>query len=166
MLLNKAELSEVLGISERTLTDWQGEEPPMPIKERALKRGQPNGYDATEVIAWYVQRQTREGRVETPRDRLARLQSDEVEMRLNERRSLLVSADQVEPMWRDMVDAARAHMRGQLDGLAQLLESVEGVEAKRDRLAEAFDEILNKLSAYDPANNTASDSTIPTTATP
>jgi phage terminase Nu1 subunit (DNA packaging protein) len=151
--VNKSELEEILGVSHQTLTDWQQEDPPLPIKERASKRGQSHKYDTAEVITWYVQRQTRDIQVETPRDRLARLQSEEIELRLAEKRGLLVSVDKIEPMWMGMVGSARAYLRAEVNRLAQLLDHTVGVEAKRDLLGETFDQFLNKLSGYDPDEN-------------
>ena len=73
--VNKKELSEILGFDERSLTEWQHEDPPLPIKQRGERRGQANKYDTADAIAWYVQREMRTSQVEMPRDRLARLQS-------------------------------------------------------------------------------------------
>jgi phage terminase Nu1 subunit (DNA packaging protein) len=111
----------------------------------------PSEYDSEACIAWLVQREVAKVQGESPRDRLARLQADEVELKLAERRGLLVAADQVEPMWAAMVGAARSFLRGEVTGLAQLLQHAESEEAKRDLLAETFDEFLRKLSGYDAA---------------
>lgn len=151
--VNKAELEEILGVSHQTLTDWQQEDPPLPIKERAAKRGQSHRYDTADVITWFVQRQTRELQVETPRDRLARLQSEEIELRLAEKRGVLVPVDQVEPLWLGMVGSARSYLRAEVNRLAQLLDHTAGVEAKRDLLSETFDEFLTKLSGHDPGDD-------------
>lgn len=151
-LVNKAELSSILGVSERSLTDWQEEDPPLPIRERAERRGQSNKYDTADVIDWLVQRNLRQAQVEAPRDRLARLQAEEIELRLNEKRGLLVPTSKIEPLWLGMVSSARSFLRSQIDDLAELVDSTEGLEAKRDLLRDTFDQFLQRLSDYDPGN--------------
>jgi len=153
--VNKKELAEIVGFDERTLTEWQQEDPPLPIKGRAERRGQSHQYDTADVIQWLIQRSTQAAGQETPRDRLARLQSEEIELRLLEKRGVLVQADKVEPMWAGMVSAARAFLRSEVNRLAQLLQHADGVEAKRDLLSDTFDEFLTKLSGYDPGDDTA-----------
>ena len=54
MLVNKRQLSEILGVSERSLTDWQKEG--LPVASYADNRGQANEYESSEVIRWMVQR--------------------------------------------------------------------------------------------------------------
>ncbi|MEY8688335.1 MAG: terminase small subunit [Leptothrix sp. (in: b-proteobacteria)] len=150
--VNKAELSEILGVSERSLTAWQDEEPPMPVQKRADVRGQSSEYDTAAVISWLRQRDLRVAGAESARDRLAVLQAEEIELRLAEKRGQLVQVDQVEPMWSAMVGAARSFLRSEVNRLAQLLNHIDSIEARRDLLSETFDEFLNKLAGYDPDN--------------
>ena len=114
--------------------------------------GQANKYYTADAIAWYVQREMRTSQVEMPRDRLARLQSDEIELRLDEKRGQLIPADKVEPMWAAMVSSARAYLRSEAPRLAQLLQHIEGVEAKRDLLTETLDDFLT-MSGSDPGGD-------------
>lgn len=148
--VNKAELSEILGVSERSLTEWQDEDPPMPIEKRADLRGQSHEYDTAKVILWLRQRDLRVAGIESARDRLANLQAEEIELRLAEKRGQLVPTDKVEPMWNAMVSAARSYLRAEVNRLAQLLNHIDGIEARRDLLAETFDAFLTKLSGYEP----------------
>jgi len=139
-------------VAPKTIVEWQ--EQGLPIALRGGP-GVPSEYESEACIGWYVDREVGKTQSETPRDRLARLQSEEIELRLQEKRGVLVQADKVEPMWVAMVGAARAFLRSEVNRLAQLLQHTEGVEAKRDLISETFDEFLTKLSGYDPGDDSA-----------
>ena len=51
--VSKADLAEIVGRDERTLSRWQREG--MPVHEIGLGRGNENQYDTEEVIGWLVQ---------------------------------------------------------------------------------------------------------------
>ena len=53
-LVNKFELAEIIGKSERTITTWQKNGMPISVDG---KRGEANQYDSQEVIDWFVQRE-------------------------------------------------------------------------------------------------------------
>lgn len=82
MLVNKRQLSEILGVSERSLTDWQKEG--LPVASYADNRGQANEYESSEVIRWMVQREIERLNKEKPRDRLDRLKADAIELDIKE----------------------------------------------------------------------------------
>lgn len=145
--VNKAELAEILGMSERTLTTWQ-EDAAFPIKRRG-ERGESNEYDTAEVIDWWLQREIIKIRVENPKDRLARLQSDEIELRLQERRGELIPAAAVEPTWAAYVGAARSYLRSESRGLAESCLAAGDLEKIVDLITETHDEFLLKLSTAD-----------------
>lgn len=147
-------LAAMFGVAPKTIVEWQ--EQGLPIHKRG-KPGVPSQYQADECIAWYVAREVAKVQGESPRDRLARLQAEEIELRLAEKRGQLVPTSSIEPMWTAMVGSARGYLRGQSDDLAELMEHTEGVEAKRDLLAETFDEFLQRLSTYDPTGNAQPD---------
>jgi phage terminase Nu1 subunit (DNA packaging protein) len=149
-IVNKRDLSEILGISERTLTEWQREG--LPVRFSG-ERGESNQYDTEQVIAWWIAREISKVQTETAKDRLARLQADRVQLDLDEKRGLLIPVDKIEPAWQGMVLAAKNFLRSQPARLAQLLETSEGVEAKRELISETFDEFLRKLSTYDPGSD-------------
>lgn len=145
--VNKVELAEILTVSERTLTTWQ-EDPLFPIKFRG-ERGESNEYDTGEVIAWWIEREKGKIRVENPKDRLARLQSDEIELRLQERRGVLIPAGAVEPAWASLVGAARSYLRSESRGLAESCHAAGDLEKMVDLITEVHDEFLTKLSTAD-----------------
>lgn len=146
-IVNKRDLSDILGVSERTLTEWQRDGLPIVY---AGERGESNQYDTEQVIAWWIAREVQKGQTESQRDRLARLQADRVAIDIDEKLKRLIPAEMIEPAWAAMVQAARSFLRAEPSRLAHLLEVTEGEEAKRDLLAETFDELLRKLSGYEP----------------
>ena len=148
------QIADVLGVAPKTIVEWQ--EQGFPVAKRG-KRGVPSEYDTDVCIAWFVKRELDKLGTEVVRDRLTRLQADEVEMRILERRGQLIPVEQIEPAWIAMVTAARSYLRQEPDRLAHLLDAIEGIDAKRDLIAETFDDFLRKLSTFDPEDAGASD---------
>lgn len=149
-LVNKRELSEIVGVAERTLTTWQQDGMPIAAKRG---RGASGGYDTEQVINWMIARQVGKIEDESPKDRLSRLQGDKVEIEIAEKLKELVPVAEIEPAWFSMVASAKSFLRSQPDRLAQLLEVTDGVEAKRDLIAETFDDALRKLAEYEPTED-------------
>jgi len=145
-IVNKSSLAEFVGVSEETLTQWQ--KAGLPISFRS-SRGRSNQYDTTQVISWMIAREVSKLQDESPKDRLSRLQGDKVEIEIAEKLSQLVPVAEIEPAWFSMVASAKSFLRSQPDRLAQLLEVTDGVEAKRDLIAETFDDCLRKLAEYE-----------------
>ncbi|GBE14687.1 phage DNA packaging protein Nu1 [bacterium BMS3Abin14] len=82
MDVSKKRLSQITGIAERTLTRYQAEGMPY---ESAAKRGQPNVYNISQILAWLLDREKsktteRELDLNTERARLARAQAEKVEV--------------------------------------------------------------------------------------
>jgi phage terminase Nu1 subunit (DNA packaging protein) len=147
MLLNKTQLADFLGFSERSLTDWQDEG--MPIL-RSGARGEANEYDSGAVILWMLERARRQVRAESPRDELYRSQKKLVDLQLAKQEGDLVSAAEVEQEYSRLVIRARQRllqlpgmMHGRLapEALAQLEEAIHGA--------------LTELANYDPAKEDA-----------
>lgn len=147
MNVNKTQLADIVGVSHVTLTEWQTQG--LPIADRAERKGQSHSYSTVDVIAWMVKREMIKANAEGPRNRLLRLQSDEVEIRLAEKMKQVVLAEEIEPAWASVIAAARSYLRAEPDRLAHLLDLMDGLEAKRDLLAETFDAFLLKLSTFD-----------------
>lgn len=143
MKVNKRRLAEILGTTERTLTEWQDQG--LPIKVRG-ERGQDHEYDCPTVIAWMIEREVQKrSRAESQRDRLTRLQADAQELELLEKKRELLPAGEIEPAWRHRVLTAAAFLAGQHSRLAGILEGTPGVEGKRKVLREEFSQFLNRL---------------------
>jgi phage terminase Nu1 subunit (DNA packaging protein) len=141
--VNQGELAEVFGVTDVTLWDWQKQG--LPILEQG-ERGQSNTYDTRDVIDWFTKRALEKASApESQRDRLARLQGDDLELKLAQSRGELVPAHEVEPAWDSRVLAAAAFLTGQHSRLAAILDTTPGVEAKRDIIKSIFAEFLTRL---------------------
>lgn len=146
MLVNKRQLSEILGISERSLTDWQKEG--MPVAGYAENRGQANEYDTRAVIGWLVQREIERLHKEKPRDRLDRLKADAIELDIKERTGELAPAALFERMWGDHILAARTEFLTLPDALATELAAITGADIDPDIIAAHINRALEKLANY------------------
>lgn len=144
--VNQRELSEILGVTQVTLWQWQKDGMPLLL---ASENGKANQYDTEQVIAWWIAREVSKVQTETPKDRLARLQGDRVQREMDILDRRLIPVEEIEPAWLAMVQSARSYLRAEPDRLAHLLDVTDGVDAKRDLLSETFDEFLRKLATYD-----------------
>lgn len=142
-IVNQSELSEILGVSDVTVWEWQ--KIGLPV-EKIGSRGAANSYDTANVIAWRIQHELqRAGKGETQRDREARLRGDLLEIELAKERGILVPATEVKPTWESRVLVAAAFMMSRASRLAAVLEASPGIEAKRAALKKEDAEFLTRL---------------------
>lgn len=146
--VNKAELAEIMGFSERTLTEWQKEG--MPIVYDG-ERGESNEYDTEQCMKWWSSREIAKAQLETPRDKLYLAQEELARIQIEEKRRTLVAVVEVEPLYAHLVVTFRQRMLAIPGRLSPLLESTAGMDNKRALLAEAIDEALTELSNYEPS---------------
>nr|DAK59426.1 MAG TPA: DNA packaging protein [Caudoviricetes sp.] len=146
MLVNKRQLSEIVGVSERSLTEWQKEG--LPVASYADNRGQANEYESAAVIRWMVQRELERLNKEKPRDRLDRLKADAIELDLKERTGELAPAALFERAWADHILAARTEFLTLPEQLATELSATAGVEIDPDAIASHINKALEKLANY------------------
>ncbi len=146
MLVNKRELSDILGISERSLTEWQ--KAGLPVVGYADNRGQANEYDTKEVIAWMIAREVANYVQEKPRDRLDRLKADAIELDIKERTGELAPTALFERAWGDHILAARTEFLTMPDTLATELSAIVGKEIDPDIIAAHINKALEKLANY------------------
>lgn len=146
MLVNKRQLSEIVGVSERSLTEWQKEG--LPVAGYADNRGQANEYDTAAVIRWMVEREIARLNKEKPRDRLDRLKADAIELDIKERIGELAPAALFERAWADHILAARTEFLTMPETIAAELSAVLGVEVDSDLIAVQINRALEKLSNY------------------
>jgi phage terminase Nu1 subunit (DNA packaging protein) len=151
-------IAEAFGVTYKAIIAWQDEGMPVAVRGGA---GVPSEYVLPDCIAWHTQREIEKANAKRPRDQLAQLQVEELQLRLAERRRELVPAAEIEPMWDGMVAAARAYLRSEVNRLAELLQHCEGNEARRDLLAETFDAFLRHLAGYEPGDDTPDATTAP-----
>jgi len=138
------EIAAMFGVTARTINDWQ--EAGMPVVMHGGP-GAPSEYDAPSCIRWLVDREVRKVQGESPKDRLARLQGDQLEMDLAERRGKLIEAGAVEPMMRAAIVSARERIRNEPARIATALEGKDKAE-REAMLRDLFDEVLMKLSRW------------------
>lgn len=151
MLVNKRELSDILGVSERSLTEWQKEG--LPVASYADSRGKANEYETKNVIAWLIAREIGNYIKEKPKDRLDRVKADEIELRIKERTGELAPAALFERAWGDHILAARTEFLTMPEVLASELSALSGCQIDPDVIQIHINRALEKLSNYGAEND-------------
>lgn len=154
--VTKAELAEIVGRDERTLSRWKNDG--MPVLELGLGRGNENEYDTQAVIEWLVQLAQRRGQKESVRDRLDRIKGDREELALaKDLEEVVVLADIVD-RYEAMIAAAKVALLNTLpDNLASELSARYGVEVDDRLIREPIEDILRNMADYDPDDDAPSD---------
>lgn len=150
-IVNKAQLADLLGYAERSLTEWQDEG--MPVARRADLRGQANEYNTAEVVAWLLTRAERKARAESPREELYRSQVRLNTLKIDEAEKRLVDAKEVEQEFSRLVIAARTRL---LQLPALLVQQLEGVPHE-ERRALIEHEIRKALAELAKGSSTTAD---------
>jgi len=153
-IVNKGELSEILGKTERTLTTWQKNGLPILREGRA---GVPQLYDTEEVIQWLIDRATHETRGngaggqismafdwETQRGRLVKYQADNEELRFRQSAGDLWPLEAVVIALQTMQSAAKNKLLGISSKLKQRYPETEGEIT--DTVTDLVEESLNDLT--------------------
>jgi len=153
--VNKRELAEIIGVSERSLTEWQGQG--MPI-EVSAGRGSSNQYDTATIINWMIERAKAGSARESARDRLDRVKADREELALaKDLEQVVIAADLIE-RFEAMITAAKVELLNTLpDNLASDLSARYGVEVDDQLIREPIEAILRKMADYDPDDDAPSD---------
>ncbi|MBO9647372.1 MAG: terminase small subunit [Variovorax sp.] len=146
-LVNKRDLAEIVGVSERTFTEWQ-KEPGFPIEVNG-GRGAENVYDTAKVIKFMVERDVAKRAGESPRDRLDRVKADMVEVDLAERLSQLAPAALFERAWTDHIVAAKNELMSLPHRLVSEIHALHGVMVDPDLMQIRIEEALKKLEKFD-----------------
>lgn len=156
-IVNKSELAEILGVTERTLTTWQKQGLPIEIDG---VRGQQNQYDTAVVIEWLIQRELEKRlgggeagefyNYEAERARLTHHQANIAQMEEAVKRGQLIPADTVRHTWSQMIAKARAKLLAMPAKLALRLSAISDVTQVQAELQTAQYEALAELAAYDP----------------
>lgn len=154
--VSKAELAEIVGRDERTLSRWQNEG--MPVLEIGLGRGNENQYDTEEVIAWLMQLAALNGKKESVRDRLDRIKGDREELALAKDLEEVVVAAELIERFETMVSAAKVELLNTYpENLASDLSTRYGVEVDEQLIRDPLEAILRELSNYEPDDADPSD---------
>lgn len=147
MIVNKNQLSDVVGKSQRTLTEWQDDG--MPI-ESVGGRGLDNQYDTARVIEWMVQRSLAGKTVMPPKEVKDFYEARLREMDVAERSGLLVSVDEISPLWEGAVLAARTDLLGMGPRLKAVLDARYGIDIDIQAIEDEIYHALSKLSEKPP----------------
>lgn len=138
-------IADVMGVAPKTIVEWQ--EDGFPIALRGGP-GVPSEYDSDDCIRWLVRREVLKVQGESPRDRVFRLQGDQLEAVLAKERGLLIPVDQVEPKWRAAVLAAREGLQRDRRRLAALLDGVTDRREREKIIGATHEAFLRRLSTW------------------
>lgn len=145
--VNKAELAELLGFSERWITDLQDEGLPIAV---AGERGLANAYDVAACVKWLIDRAERRVRGESARDDLYRSQKRLADIRIAEAEGRLVDAAEVESGFARMVVAARTDLLRLPATLADQLQDVLDRAHCQALISQGIEQALTEISRYVP----------------
>lgn len=154
MIVNKTQLAEIHGVTDRTVTDWQ--KAGMPV--RALGgpgRGHENQYDVAACIEWRIQRALAGAQVESAKERKDRLEGDRIELQLAKEAGLLVALEEIEPLWTSAILAAKS---GLMEGVYRLkaeLDAAYGVDVDVALLEDHVAQTLARLADHPPTPGAA-----------
>jgi terminase small subunit / prophage DNA-packing protein len=156
-LVNKAELGDILGKSQPTLTTWQKQGMPIHV---AGTRGQENLYDTVEVIDWLIRRSLEKVVVgddgeainyEAERARLTKAQANHEELKVEVLKGELIRAEVVERVQGGMVSSFRARCLSLPTKAAPQLVGLDE-SAIETALSDYVYECLEELSDFDPGD--------------
>jgi phage terminase Nu1 subunit (DNA packaging protein) len=146
MLVNKKQLAEVFGVSERSFSEYQ-KDPTFPIKEEG-GRGRSNTYDTAQVFEWLKSRAEGQGK-ETAKERLDRLRGDQAELAIAKEIGELVPAEDVARELDDVVSAIRSSQMFGNTKLKKELDTVYSLDIDIEILNDHSREILTDLSVLE-----------------
>ncbi|MBT11346.1 MAG: DNA packaging protein [Oceanospirillaceae bacterium] len=143
--VNKRELAEIFGISERSFTAYQ-KDPSFPVAFSGA-RGQANEYDTQDVHEWLLERAVSGARHESSRERLERIKGDREELALAKDLEELVPAVTIGARLEQVVLAIRT---GVLTGNPKLkteIDTVYDIDLDIELLNEHSRSILRQLAS-------------------
>lgn len=112
MIVNKTELSKIIGKTNKTLTQWQKLDPPLPMLEKAAKKGESNKYETVEVIAWMTARNNKQLDYNEERTRLTKLQADYKDLEVKQTKGELLPVEVMTMIWKKIIVSAKNRILG------------------------------------------------------
>lgn len=144
-IIGQTEIAAIFEVAARTITAWQ--EIGMPVAVQGGP-GVPGEYDSGACIRWLVEREVKKVQgPEAPKDRLARLQGDDLEMKLATQRGKLVDTAAVEPAMRAAIVSARERIRSEPARIALQMEGLDRA-GREALLRDLLDHVLTKLARW------------------
>lgn len=152
-ITGQEQVADAFGVAPKTIVEWQAQG--FPVAERGGP-GVPSQYELAECINWLVKRAVDKIQGESPRDRLFRLQADQLEMDLAVKRGQLIPANAVEPKLRAAIVSAREQFLAEPPRLSMLIQGRDRAGAE-DLIFEAFERFLTKLAQWQAADDDEED---------
>ena len=162
MIVNKQELAEIIGKSERTITTWQKQGMPIALDGT---RGTENKYNTVDVFEWMLNREI-ERRIsehggtesdfydyEIERGRLTHHQANKTELEAAKLRGSLVEKETLDKLVADMAATIRANALAIPTKGAHLFLNLEDLEEAQANLKSLVYELLNELTTYEPSGD-------------
>lgn len=145
--VNKHDLSEILGISERSLTEWQKDG--MPVVEYGEVRGEANTYDTEAVIRWWLEREVSRRSDKSAFDKLNEVRAKREELGYRRELGEIVDVKDIRPAFRRYVSDVMAVLVGMPDKYAQVIELTAGINGKHQVLQDMIGELRDQLGNYE-----------------
>jgi phage terminase Nu1 subunit (DNA packaging protein) len=146
-IVSKKELAEIVGVSERTLSDWQ--EKGMPIKVHT-SRGLANEYDTSEVFNWRVEFVAGGMRKENGRERKDNAMADLYQIQVAEKSGRLVDGALFQKALETSITTAKTSLRQSAKKMKAALKREYGVDVELGFFAVHIDAALTRLSECRP----------------
>lgn len=153
MIVNKRQLSQILAVSEETLTQWQRDSN-FPIESRAKgQRG--NQYDTGAVIAWLKKREvdnlvtnTQAIDIEEAKRRKLAAEAGLAELELSKEQGTVALIDDVAQEFGEQLSNLRAKLLAMPSKTASLVFTAKDVTEAKEILENAMLEALDELVGF------------------
>lgn len=142
MIVNKKQLADIFGLSERTFTEYQ-RDTSFPFK--AAGRGHDNEYDTTAVHTWLLERATTKGR-ETSREKLDRVRAGREELAYASELKELIPAEETFDLIEEAIVASRNVLLHGNTGLKKRLDREYKIDLDIEILNAHSHEVLTNIS--------------------
>jgi hypothetical protein len=146
-LVSKKVLAEIVGVSERTLSDWQ--EKGMPIKVHT-SRGLANEYDTANVFRWREEFVANGEKTETARERKDRLDGDLKELQLAKESAEILLREDVEFAWEGAIESAKSEFMASARKLKTKIDDEYGIDSELEIYTEHVRATLARLAEHAP----------------
>jgi len=151
MRVNKKELSDIFGISERTFTDYQ-KDPNFPFIEDG-GRGQKNLYDTAQVLRYLIARI--ENRPTNEKSALAEAKTDQAQadaalkrLLVNEKVGVLVPKDEALHTLHDWASYANRQIKEGIDRFTADLQSMHNIEIDKEMRLKYVSTTTERIRGY------------------
>lgn len=149
MLCNAKQLAEWYGVDQRTVTNWQLEDPPVPSE----KRGRERIFDTKAVATWREERAIRKAPAPPPPDleeakaRKLAAEAELAEYQLAQARGEFIAVTDLDAKIGPVFDTFRAKLLAIPGRLAPRVVACRDIADARDMLEQELGVVLAELSA-------------------